>query len=235
MSQALICMPTYNESENLPNIIPAIFEEVPDVHILIIDDGSPDGTGDLADAMAAEDQRVHVLHRQTKEGLGPAYVAGFRWALEQDRYDVILEMDADFSHQPKYLPEIIRQTEHYDVVVGSRYIAGGGTSDWGLVRRLISRGGGVYARTILGIDVQDLTAGFIAWRREVLETLDLSSVEASGYVFQIEMKYRAFKAGFRLIEVPIVFPDRTAGDSKMTPDIALEALWRVWKIKGRLG
>ena len=235
MSQALICMPTYNESENLPNIIPAIFEEVPDVHILIIDDGSPDGTGDLADAMAAEDQRVHVLHRQTKEGLGPAYVAGFRWALEQDRYDVILEMDADFSHQPKYLPEIIRQTEHYDVVVGSRYIAGGGTSDWGLVRRLISRGGGVYARTILGIDVQDLTAGFIAWRREVLETLDLSSVEASVYVFQIEMKYRAFKAGFRLIEVPIVFPDRTAGDSKMTPDIALEALWRVWKIKGRLG
>ena len=235
MSQALICMPTYNESENLPNIIPAIFEEVPDVHILIIDDGSPDGTGDLADAMAAEDQRVHVLHRQTKEGLGPAYVAGFRWALEQDRYDVILEMDADFSHQPKYLPEIIRQTEHYDVVVGSRYIAGGGTSDWGLVRRLISRGGGVYARTILGIDVQDLTAGFIAWRREVLETLDLSSVEASGDVFQIEMKYRAFKAGFRLIEVPIVFPDRTAGDSKMTPDIALEALWRVWKIKGRLG
>ncbi len=235
MPQALICMPTYNESENLPKIIPAIFEEVPDVHILVIDDGSPDGTGAMADEMAAADERVHVLHRQTKEGLGPAYVAGFRWALAQDRYEVILEMDADFSHQPKYLPEIIRQAEYYDVVIGSRYIAGGGTSDWGLMRRLISRGGGLYSRTILGIDIQDLTAGFIAWRREVLETLDLSGVEASGYVFQIEMKYRAFKAGFRMLEVPIVFPDRIAGDSKMTPDIALEALWRVWKIKGRLG
>lgn len=226
----LICIPTYNERENLPNILPAIFAQVPEVHVLVIDDQSPDGTGQIADALAAEDPRIHVLHRTKKEGLGPAYIAGFRWALERD-YDTILEMDADFSHKPEYLPEMIAQTRSYDVVVGSRYIAGGGTSDWGLGRRLISRGGGLYSRTILGIDVQDLTAGFIAWRREVLEKIDLDGVEASGYVFQIEMKYRAFKSGYRILEIPIVFPDRTVGDSKMTPDIALEALWRVWKIR----
>lgn len=223
-------MPTYNEKENLPKILPAIFEQVPEVHVLVIDDQSPDGTGEMADAMASEDERIHVLHRTKKEGLGPAYIAGFRWAIEHG-YDTILEMDADFSHQPRYLPEMIAQTRRYDVVVGSRYIAGGGTSDWGLMRRVISRGGGLYARTILNIDVQDLTAGFIAWRREVLEGIDFSDVEASGYVFQIEMKYRAFRKGYRILEVPIVFPDRQEGDSKMTPDIALEALWRVWKIR----
>ncbi len=226
----LICMPTYNEKENLPKILPAIFEHVPDVHVLVIDDQSPDGTGELADKIASEDERVHVLHRTKKEGLGPAYIAGFRWAIEHG-YETILEMDADFSHQPQYLPEMIEQTRTYDVVVGSRYIAGGGTSDWGLMRRVISRGGGMYARTILGVDVQDLTAGFIAWRKNVLEGIDFSDVEASGYVFQIEMKYRAFKRGYRILEVPIVFPDRQEGDSKMTPDIALEALWRVWKIR----
>ncbi len=230
MPRTLICMPTYNEAENLRPILQAIHNVVPEVHILVIDDNSPDGTGDIADEVAERDERVHVLHRTEKAGLGKAYIAGFRWALEHD-YERILEMDADFSHQPKYLPEMIGQLDDYDVVVGSRYVAGGGTEDWGALRKLISRGGGFYSRTILGIDVQDLTAGFVAWRREVLEDLALDDVEASGYVFQIELKYRAFKKGYKILEVPIVFPDRIAGESKMTPDIAAEALWRVWKIR----
>jgi dolichol-phosphate mannosyltransferase len=228
--RTLICMPTYNEAENLRPIIQAVHDVVGDVHILVIDDNSPDGTGDIADDLAERDERIHVLHRTAKAGLGKAYIAGFRWALEHD-YERIVEMDADFSHQPKYLPEMIGQLDDYDVVVGSRYVAGGGTEDWGALRKLISRGGGIYSRTILGIDVQDLTAGFVAWRSEVLETLALDDVEASGYVFQIELKYRAHKRGYKILEVPIVFPDRIAGESKMTPDIAAEALWRVWKIR----
>lgn len=230
MPRALICMPTYNEAENLRPIIQAIHDVVPEVHILVIDDNSPDGTGDIADELSERDERVHVLHRTEKAGLGQAYIAGFRWALEHD-YERVVEMDADFSHQPKYLPEMIGQLDNYDVVVGSRYVAGGGTKDWGLVRKVISRGGGLYSRTILGIDVQDLTAGFVAWRAEVLEDISFEDVEASGYVFQIEMKYRAHKKGYKILEVPIVFPDRIAGESKMTPDIAAEALWRVWKIR----
>jgi dolichol-phosphate mannosyltransferase len=230
MPRTLICMPTYNEAENLRPITQAIHAVVSDVHILVIDDNSPDGTGDIADEIAERDERVHVLHRTEKAGLGKAYIAGFKWALERD-YDRIVEMDADFSHQPKYLPDMIGQLDHFDVVVGSRYVAGGGTEDWGVLRKIISRGGGMYSRTILGVDVQDLTAGFVAWRREVLESLDLEDVEASGYVFQIEMKYRAHKQGYKILEIPIVFPDRIAGESKMTPDIAAEALWRVWKIR----
>lgn len=230
MPRTLICMPTYNEAENIRPIIQAIHNVVPEVHILVIDDNSPDGTGDIADELSERDERIHVLHRTEKAGLGQAYIAGFGWALEHD-YERIVEMDADFSHQPKYLPEMIGQLDNFDVCVGSRYVAGGGTEDWGLLRKVISRGGGLYSRTILGIDVQDLTAGFVAWRAEVLESLDLSDVEASGYVFQIEMKYRAHKKGYRIVEIPIVFPDRIAGESKMTPDIAAEALWRVWKIR----
>ena len=226
----LVCIPTYNESENIRQIVPAILGVVPHANLLILDDNSPDGTGQLADALAKADPRVFVLHRTQKAGLGPAYIAGFEWGLEKG-YEVIVEMDADFSHKPSYLPALLEQVDSYDVVVGSRYIAGGGTSDWGLVRRVISRGGGIYARAILGLDIQDLTAGFVAWRREVLQALDLSDVEASGYVFQIEMKYRAVRAGFKVLEVPIVFPDRIAGESKMTPNIALEALWRVWRIR----
>jgi len=226
----VICIPTYNERENLPQIVPAIHAVVPDAHILVIDDQSPDGTGQLADAMAAADERVHVLHRTKKEGLGPAYIAGFRWALAHG-YDVIMEMDADFSHPPEYLPDMLFALGRYDVVVGSRYVAGGGTKDWGLGRRIVSRGGGFYARTILGLDIQDMTAGFIAWKRHVLETIRLDEVEASGYVFQIELKYRASRAGFKLVEVPITFPDRVRGVSKMNPNIAAEALWRVWKIR----
>lgn len=230
MRKTLICMPTYNEAQNLPLIIPALLEALPQAHVLIIDDNSPDGTGQLADALAAQDERLHVLHRQGKQGLGPAYIAGFRWALERD-YEAILEMDADFSHQPQYLPGLVEGLEDYDVVIGSRYVRGGGTQDWGLMRRLISRGGGLYARTILGLSIQDLTAGFVAWRREVLERIDLADIEASGYVFQIELKYRAVRAGFRCLERPITFPDRKHGTSKMTSNIAAEALLRVWKIR----
>src|SRR5690554_407106 len=230
MPQTLICMPTYNEAENIRPILAAILEVVPEVHVLIIDDNSPDGTGDIADELAAADPRIHVLHRKEKEGLGKAYLAGCEWALARD-YAYIIEMDADFSHQPKYLPEMIAQLGTYDVVVGSRYVAGGGTQDWGALRQFISRGGGLYARTILGIDVQDLTAGFVGWRANVLRDIDIERVEASGYVFQIEMKYRAYKRGYRLLEIPIVFPDRLVGVSKMSPNIAAEALWRVWGIR----
>lgn len=230
MPRTLICMPTYDEAENIRPIIAAIQEVAPQVHVLVIDDNSPDGTGDIADELAASDERVHVLHRNEKVGLGKAYIAGFKWALARD-YEYIIEMDADFSHQPKYLPEMIAQLASYDVVVGSRYVAGGGTEDWGAIRKVISRGGGIYARMILGIDVQDLTAGFVGWRAGVLGDLDLEDVEASGYVFQIEMKYRAYKRGYRLLEIPIVFPDRTVGMSKMSPNIAAEALWRVWGIR----
>ncbi len=226
----LIIIPTYNERENLPLILPAIFEQLPDVHILIVDDNSPDGTGSDADTFAAQDSRVHVLHRTEKQGLGKAYVAGFAWALAR-HYDRIIEMDADFSHPPEYLPGMLSLSNNYDAVIGSRYVQGGYTENWGWVRRAISRGGGLYARTILGVRIQDLTAGFVCWRREVLEALPLAKLRASGYAFQIEMKYQALKHGFRLIEMPIHFPDRRVGASKMSPKIAAEALWTVWQMR----
>ncbi len=230
MSSTLICVPTYNEAGNLEAISRAILELNPDVHILVIDDNSPDGTGRIADELSEQDPRIFVLHRTEKEGLGKAYIAGFRWALARD-YERVVEMDADFSHRPEDLVEILTQLNHFDVVIGSRYVAGGATENWGLFRRLLSRGGGFYARLLLGLDIRDLTAGFVGWRREVLETLALDDVEASGYVFQIELKYRAHRKGFRILEVPIIFPDRVVGDSKMTPDIALEALTSLWKIR----
>ena len=233
MSDTLICMPTYNEAANLRPILEAIHREVEGVDILVIDDDSPDGTGEIADEMADGDERIHVLHRTEKAGLGPAYLAGFGWGLDQG-YERIIEMDADFSHKPEYLPEMIAQLGNYDVVIGSRYVAGGGTEDWGWMRKFVSRGGGRYARVILGFDIQDPTAGFVGWRREVLEKLDLASVDSSGYVFQIELKYRAYKAGFSMLEIPITFPDRVAGESKMTTDIALEALTQVWKLRWRI-
>jgi len=228
--RVLICMPTYNEKDNIRNIIPAIHAAAPEVHLLVIDDNSPDGTGAIADEMAAADERIHVLHRTQKQGLGPAYIAGFRWAMERG-YDYIFEMDADFSHQPKYLPGMIAALGEHDVVIGSRYVAGGGTENWGLIRQFISRGGGLYARTILGVKIKDLTAGFIGWRANVLDAIDLDTVEASGYVFQIEMKYRAHQRGFKILEIPITFPDREVGESKMSGGIALEAITRVWKIR----
>lgn len=230
MSHTLICVPTYNEAGNIERFVEAVLLRHPACHILIIDDNSPDGTGKIADRIAEQRPQVFVLHRREKQGLGRAYIDGFRWALARD-YESIVEMDADFSHRPRDLDELLRQLDNYDVVVGSRYVAGGATEDWGWLRRALSRGGGFYARLLLGCDIRDLTAGFVAWRRQVLETIDLEDVEASGYVFQIEMKYRAHLQGYRIIEVPIVFPDRQVGESKMTPDIALEALVRLWKIR----
>lgn len=228
--RVLIVIPTYNELDNLQPITAAVLAAVPQVHILVVDDSSPDGTGALADQLAAADPRIHVLHRHGKEGLGKAYVAGFKWAMARG-YDKIFEMDADFSHDPKYLAEMIRQADFYDLVIGSRYVQGGGTTDWTLPRKLISRGGGLYARTVLGIGVQDLTAGFMVWRRHVLEALELDSIGAAGYGFQIEMKYRTVKRGFRVLEIPIAFPDRQVGESKMSSGIFAEALTLVWKLR----
>ncbi len=229
----LIIIPTYNERENLESIIAAIHTVLGTAHVLVVDDNSPDGTGDIADRLAASDERVHVLHRAGKAGLGKAYLAGFEWALQHD-YERIFEMDADFSHDPKYLPAMLAATDSADMAVGSRYVAGGGTRDWGLLRKFISRGGGLYARTILGMKVQDLTAGFICYRRETLERLPLADVSSSGYVFQIELKYRVHRLGMSIVEVPIVFPDRIAGESKMSPNIAAEAITQVWNLKFRV-
>jgi dolichol-phosphate mannosyltransferase len=227
---ALICLPTYNECDNVGPITAAILAATPDVDVLVIDDSSPDGTGALADAIAAREPRVNVLHRPAKEGLGKAYLAGFAWALARG-YELVLEMDADFSHDPRYLPGMLRAAGEADLVLGSRNVEGGGTVNWGVGRRLLSRGGSLYARTILGLPVRDLTGGFKCFRREVLEAIDLPSVQCSGYAFQIELTYRALRKGFRVVEVPIVFEDRRVGQSKMSRRIVLEAIAKVWSIR----
>jgi dolichol-phosphate mannosyltransferase len=228
--KALVCLPTYDERENLAPMIEAILAVVPQVEVLVIDDNSPDGTGRLADEIAAREPRVKVLHRAGKEGLGRAYLAGFAWALAHD-YGLVLEMDCDFSHDPKYLPGMLAAAGEADLVLGSRYVEGGGTVNWGWLRKLISRGGSLYARTILGLSVRDLTGGFKCFRREVLEAIDLASVECTGYAFQIELTYRAARRGFRIRELPIVFADRRVGRSKMSRRIVLEAIRKVWSIR----
>lgn len=228
-NNAIVCIPTYNERENLPSIVEEILRVAP-VDILVIDDNSPDGTGSVADGLAEKYNRVHVLHRPGKEGLGRAYIAGFRWALGRG-YQYIFEMDADFSHQPRYLPTFLRTIESCDLVLGSRYVEGGGTENWSPVRKVISKGGSLYARTILGVAVRDLTGGFKCFRRQVLEAIDLDSIQSTGYAFQIEMTYRAFKQGFRIKEIPIVFYERTAGQSKMDSKIVAEAMRKVWSIR----
>jgi dolichol-phosphate mannosyltransferase len=226
--RACVVLPTYNERENLPQIVPAILAASAILDVLVVDDDSPDGTGKVADDLAARDSRVRVLHRTRKEGLGRAYLAGFAEALSRG-YGRIVEMDADFSHDPERLPALLGTDA--DVVLGSRYVPGGGTVHWGLGRRLLSRGGSFYARTILGVPVRDLTGGFKCFRRRVLEALDLSSVRSNGYAFQIELTYRAIRRGFKVVEVPITFVDRRVGESKMSRAIILEALWMVWKIR----
>jgi dolichol-phosphate mannosyltransferase len=232
MNRALVCLPTYDEADNVGPITEAILAATPEVDVLVIDDNSPDGTGKLADAIAAREPRVQVLHRAGKEGLGKAYLAGFDWALRKG-YPLILEMDADFSHDPKYLPAMLAAAGEADLVLGSRNVPGGGTVNWGLGRKVISRGGSLYARTILGLSIRDLTGGFKCFHREVLEAIDLPSVECSGYAFQIELTYRAVRKGFRVKELPIVFVDRRVGQSKMSKRIVLEALGKVWSIRGR--
>ncbi|HET8558637.1 MAG TPA: polyprenol monophosphomannose synthase [Gaiellaceae bacterium] len=225
MPRAVICLPTYNERENLPRVLDAL--EPFGVEVLVIDDNSPDGTGDLADRLAADRDWVSVLHRERKEGLGPAYLAGFRRALSGDA-EYVLEMDADLSHDPAAVPRLIEACVNgADVALGSRYVVGGGTENWGRGRRLVSAGGSLYARTFLGVDIRDLTGGFKCFRRAVLERIDLEAVTSKGYAFQIELTYRALRAGFRVVEVPIVFVDRTHGKSKMSRTIFLEAVARV--------
>ncbi len=232
----IVLLPTYDERENLDTILDAIFQARPGFHVLVIDDASPDGTGELADARAAVDERVHVLHRSGKQGLGKAYVAGFEWALRSELgFTHLFEMDADFSHDPRYLGALLRACTEggADVAIGSRYVPGGGTRGWPWHRQLISRGGGLYARMLLGLAIQDPTAGFICFRRHVLEALDLAALETQGYGFQIELKYRAVHAGFRILEVPIVFVERERGQSKMSGKIAAEALVKVLALRLR--
>jgi dolichol-phosphate mannosyltransferase len=222
--KAVVCLPTYNERENLERMLRALADK--GVHVLVIDDNSPDGTGALADELAAELDFVSVLHREQKEGLGPAYLAGFRQALG-DGADLVLEMDADFSHDPADVPRLIEAAENADLVLGSRYVDGGAIADWGPLRRFVSAGGSFYARVLLGVPVRDLTGGFKCFRREVVETLDLDAIGSRGYAFQIETTYRALRAGFRVVEVPIRFVDRELGGSKMSRTIFAEAIWKV--------
>jgi dolichol-phosphate mannosyltransferase len=227
---AVVCLPTYDEKDNLEPIVAAILAATPEVDVLVIDDNSPDGTGRIADAIAAREPRVQVLHRRGKEGLGKAYLAGFAWALARP-YRLVLEMDADFSHNPRYLPQMLALAQEADLVLGSRNVRGGGTVNWGIGRKVLSRGGSLYARTLLGLGVRDLTGGFKCFRREVLEAIDLPTVECSGYAFQIELTYRAVRKGFRVREMPIVFEDRRVGQSKMSRRIVLEAIGKVWSIR----
>ena len=222
----VVCLPTYNERDNLEPLLRRLGEVLDGGRVLVIDDASPDGTGELADRIAAELGYVDVLHRTRKEGLGPAYLAGFRRALEGDAH-LILEMDCDFSHDPADVPRLIAAAENADLVLGSRYVRGGGTRNWGLLRRLISRGGSFYARVFLGVGVRDLTGGFKCFRRGVLEAIDLGAVTTNGYAFQIELTYRALRKGVRVVEVPITFADREVGTSKMSKAIVLEAIWKV--------
>jgi dolichol-phosphate mannosyltransferase len=229
--RVLVITPTYNERENLHAFLDALFAVAPQVDVLVVDDHSPDGTGELADAVAARDARVHVRHRAGKLGLGTAYLEGFQWALAQG-YDVVFEMDTDLSHDPRYVPEFIRAIEAgADVVIGSRNIPGGGVEGWGPGRHLLSKGGSVYARSILGLDVRDLTSGYKAFTRDALQRLDLGGVKSNGYSFQIELTYRAALRGMRVAEVPIMFVDRRAGASKMSRKIFAEAVVMVWKLR----
>jgi dolichol-phosphate mannosyltransferase len=222
-----VILPTYNEAANLEPLVKAVRERLPESRrVLIVDDNSPDGTGEIADRLAAEYDDVAVLHRMVKEGLGPAYIAGFREALAGGA-ELVIEMDADFSHDPSYLPQLLRAVGEADLVIGSRYVPGGGVTDWGPVRRFISRGGSAYARTALGINIRDLTGGFKCLRREVLEGIELDSIDSLGYAFQVEVTFRAIQAGFRVVEIPIVFRDRQQGRSKMSNAIIAEAMWRV--------
>lgn len=224
---AWLVLPTYEEAGNIEAFVEAARAKLPaSARVLIVDDSSPDGTGEIADRLAATDPGVGVLHRPRKEGLGPAYIAGFRRALGEGA-GLVLEMDSDFSHDPAYLPRLLEAAERADLAIGSRYVPGGGVSDWSAIRRAISRGGSAYARLALGLSVQDLTAGFKCFRREVLEAIDLDSIRSRGYAFQVEMTYRAIQLGFEVVEVPIVFRERRAGSSKMNGAIVAEAAWRV--------
>ncbi len=225
-----VIIPTYNECENIPSLLPRVLDH-PALSVLVVDDGSPDGTGDIVAAEVEQNPRVHLVRRTGKQGLGTAYIAGFRYALARGA-QYIFEMDADFSHDPRYLPDLLHAAETaYDLVIGSRYVPGGGTTDWGLGRQLISRGGNVYARLILGMRVSDLTGGYRCYRRQALEAIQLDGIKSNGYSFQIEMAYRVRQAGMKIGEVPIIFPDRRVGASKMSRNIVFEALLNVVRLR----
>jgi len=228
--KALIIVPTYNERENLEELVMRIFGQGLPIEILIVDDNSPDGTGALADEMAARDRRVHVMHRAGKMGLGSAYVAGFRWALARD-YEAVFEMDADFSHNPDSLGDFLRELETADLVLGSRYLYGVTVVNWPLSRLILSYTANLYSRVITGMPVKDLTGGFKCFRRQVLEAIDLDRVRSDGYAFQIEINFKAWRKGFRICEIPILFVDRRAGVSKMSRRIVREAAWMVWRLR----
>jgi dolichol-phosphate mannosyltransferase len=226
----VVLLPTYNESENLPRIVPLILAQDARLEVLVIDDSSPDGTGRLAEEMAQTELRVHVLHRKTKEGLGRAYLAGFAWAVEKG-YDLVFEMDSDFSHDPRYLRDLIAASADADLVVGSRYKKGVNVINWPMSRLMLSYFASIYARTITRLPVTDATAGFKCFHRRVLEAIPLNEVKSNGYAFQIEMSFRAWRKGFRIVEVPIVFTDRLEGTSKMNKAIVREAVWMVWWLR----
>ncbi len=228
-SKSLVIIPTYNEVENIERLIGLIGSHLPDTSILVVDDNSPDGTGAVVERLMHSNSRLHLLKRSGKLGLGTAYISGFRYALEKD-FDYIFEMDADFSHNPEYLPRFLEAIEDADLVIGSRYVDGGGVENWSFLRKMISMGGSFYARTILSVPIRDLTGGFKCFRRETLEAIDLDSVYSEGYSFQIEMTYRAYKKNLRIREIPIVFTERAGGKSKMSRRIFLEAVVRVWQI-----
>ena len=233
--RVLVIIPTYNERDNVETIVGRVLGSAPEAHVLIVDDGSPDGTGKIADEMAAEDDRVQVMHRTEKAGLGAAYVAGFGWGLARD-YGVLVEMDADGSHAPEQLPSLLAALRSADLVLGSRWVAGGTVVNWPKSRELISRSGNLYTRVALGIQLRDATGGYRAYRRKVLETVDYRAVASQGYCFQVDLAWRASKAGFRVVEVPITFADRERGESKMSGAIVREALWRVtqWGARHRV-
>jgi len=228
----LVCMPTYNERANLPLIVPSVLQQDPRIEVLVVDDNSPDGTGAVADELAAANSRVHVLHRTAKQGLGRAYLAAFGWALERG-YDYVFEMDADFSHDPKFLPLFLEAIASADIVIGSRYKQGVNVINWPISRLLLSVGANQYARMVTGLPITDSTGGFKCFRRKVLEAIDFSRVRSNGYAFQIEMSFRAWRKGFRIVEIPIVFTDRVEGQSKMSRRIVREAIWMVWSLRLR--
>ncbi len=233
--RVLVIIPTYNELENLPLILDRLFAAVPSAHALVVDDGSPDGTGEVADKRALDDDRIHVMHRTDKAGLGAAYIAGFGWALGNG-YDIVVEMDADGSHAPEQLPRLLAAAAHADLVLGSRWVPGGKVVNWPKSRELLSRGGNLYTRLALGVDLHDATGGYRAYRRAVLETIDLTGIASQGYCFQVDLAWRAVQAGFRVVEVPITFAERQIGESKMSGNIVREALLRVtqWGAAHRL-
>ncbi len=229
-TRVLIVMPTYNERENVPAIVPMVLSQHPGIHVLIVDDNSPDGTGELADEMSARDERIQVLHRSGKLGLGTAYIAGFKWALERD-YDLVFEMDSDFSHNPDHIPQFLEAAQEYDLVLGSRYLKGVTVVNWPMSRLLLSFFANKYSRFVTGLPFSDTTGGFKCYRRSVLQSIDLDAIRSEGYSFQIETSFRAWRKGFKIGEITIVFTDRSEGSSKMSGKIIREAVWRVWKLR----